>query len=169
MNQAKANQIFKYTLYALLLLLFYIVQTVPGLFVLFGAKPVWVIPCALAVAMLEGEFAGGLYGAAAGLLCDLGGFALMGFNMLFFSAFCVIAGLLIIYLMHCNVWGCILFTSLTMLTTRSIEYFFAYGMWGYEGAWRIYTLSVIPVIVYTLLITPIPYLLVRRVHRRFAM
>lgn len=167
MNRAKTIRVFKYAVYALLLLLLYVLQGVPGLFVLFGVKPVWVVSGAIAIAMAEGEFAGGVYGAFAGLLCDLGGTSLFGFNGFFVCLCCVAAGLLVIHLMHCNIWGALLFVFVTHLLCRSLEYLFAFGIWGYDSNWKIYTLRVLPTIVYSVIITPIPYAAVRALHHKF--
>ena len=38
----------------------------PGLFQFGAAKPLWLLPLALAVAVFEGEFAGAVFGAVCG-------------------------------------------------------------------------------------------------------
>jgi len=167
MNRTATVKFMKYAIYALLLLLLYILQTVPGLFVLFDTKPVWVVPAAIAIAMFEGEFVGGIYGAVAGLLCDLGGFSLFGFNGFLICLCCILVGLLVENLMHCNVWSCLLFVFVTMLLCRSLEYLFAFGMWSYDAGWRVYALDELPIVIYSTLITPPPYLIARGLHRRF--
>ncbi len=159
--------IFKYTLYALILLLFYILQTTPGVLELAGVKPMLVIPAALTIAMVEGEFVGGVYGALAGLLCDLGGSVLFGFNGLLLSLFCIGAGLLVIYLMHCNTGGALLFVTVTMLVRGGVEYLFSYRMWGYENVWKIFALHILPMSLYTILVTPLLFWLIRWIYRLF--
>ena len=77
----------KYAAYAMILLVLYVLQTTPGLFVVYGAKPMLVVPAAIAIAMHEGELVGGLFGALAGLLCDMGSSMLFGFNGLFIAFF----------------------------------------------------------------------------------
>ena len=161
--------ILKFSLYTLLLLALYVLQTVPGLFVVLGQKPIWVIPAAIAIAMLEGEFVGGIFGVLAGILCDMGGFSLFGFNAFFIGVFCIAAGLLIIYMMRCNLPNCLLFTGTVLLFRGSIEYLFAYGMWGYENVWKVYVYTVLPVVAYSTAIAPLVYFAVRGIHRRFAL
>ena len=157
----------KYFIYALLLFVLYVLQTTPRLFEIFGVKPMLVVPAAIAVAMHEGEFAGGIYAAIAGLLCDMGGFGLFGFNGIIFLVSGVMAGLLIIYLMQCNMANCVLFVFIAMLVRGSIYYAFAYGIWGHEYAWRIYVFQILPTIVYTA-ISAIPiYYIFRAISRRF--
>jgi len=166
MNRTKVVLIIKYTAYGLILLFLYVLQTTPGLFVIFGSKPMLVVPAAIAIAMHEGEFTGGLYGAFAGLLCDMAGRMLLGFNGLFLAFFCIAAGLLIIYLMHCNVWNAMLYVFLTMLVTGSLEFMFGYGMWGFDGVWRIYAFHTLPLIIYTTAVTPLLFWLMRTIYAK---
>ena len=157
----------KHVVYGVLLLLFYIMQTTPRLFEIAGVKPVWVLPLAIAVAMHEGEFAGGVYGACAGLLCDIGGFSLFGFNGFIFCLAAVCAGLLIIYMMQCNVAGCMLFVFAAMMLRGSIGYMFAYGIWEYENAWRIFMLHTLPTAAYTTAAGIPLYYLLRAIFLKF--
>ena len=64
------GQIVKWICYALLGLLCAVLQTTPGLFQFGAAKPLWLLPMALAVAVFEGEFAGAVFGAVCGLMWD---------------------------------------------------------------------------------------------------
>jgi len=139
----------KHFLYVLLILLLYVLQTTPRLFEIYGVKPMLVIPAAIAIAMHEGELTGGIYGAFAGLLCDMGGFGLFGFNGVVFLLAGVSAGLLIIYMMKCSAANCVLYVLLAMLLRGSVYYMFAFGMWDYEQAWRIYAFQILPTVAYT--------------------
>ena len=153
--------------YAVLLLLLYVVQTTPGLFLFGGIKPLIIIPASITIAMVEGEFVGGIYGAFAGLLCDTAGSSLLGFNGLFISFFCILSGLLVIYLLRCNLLGCMMFTGVTLLVRGSVEFLFAYGMWGHDGVWRIYVFYTLPTVAYTLAATPLVFWAVRGIFRKF--
>ena len=165
----------KHAVYTLLLLLFYVLQTTPGFLAIHGIMPIWVAPAAIAIAMLEGEFVGGLYGAVAGLLCDSGavprpaggGSALFGFHGFFLTLLCVAAGLLVIYMMRCNLLSCILFVLVGIALQNSVEFLFAYGMWGHENVWKLYLYGTLPVVIYSVAITPLPFWVVRWVHRKF--
>jgi len=166
-NRAHILAFQKHAIYVLLLLLLYVLQTTPRLFEIYGVKPMLVVPAAIAVAMHEGEFTGGIYGAFAGLLCDMGGFGLFGFNGAIFLISGVTAGLLIIYMMKCKATNCVLFVFVAMLIRGSIYYMFAFGIWNYEEAWRIYVFQTLPTVAYTA-ISAIPvYYIFRRINRRF--
>ena len=58
------SQILKWGCYVLALFVCAALQTTPGLFQLGQAKPLFILPLCLAVAVYEGEFAGALFGAA---------------------------------------------------------------------------------------------------------
>ena len=64
------SQILKWVCYVLGLFVCAALQTTPGLFQLGQAKPLFILPLCLAVAVYEGEFAGALFGAVGGLLWD---------------------------------------------------------------------------------------------------
>ena len=64
------SQILKWICYMLALFVCAALQTTPGLFRLGQAKPLYLLPLCLAVAVYEGEFAGALFGAVCGLLWD---------------------------------------------------------------------------------------------------
>lgn len=168
MTNSKTTLVLRHVFYSLLLLVLYVVQTTPGLLVIGGVKPLLVIPAAVAIAMCEGEFVGGIYGAVAGIFCDVAGTSMFGFNGLFICLFCIGAGLAVIYLLRNNLLGCLLFVLATLLVRGSVEFLFAYGMWGHEHVGRLYARYTLPTIFFTLLLTAPVYLLIRRVHRRSA-
>ena len=60
----------RWLLYALLALLCAAAQTTPGFLAIGEAKPVFLLPLCLAVAVREGEYPGAFFGAGAGLLWD---------------------------------------------------------------------------------------------------
>jgi len=166
MNKAKIVIITKYVAYGLVLLALYVLQTTPGLFVIFGSKPMLVVPAAIAIAMHEGEFVGGFYGAFAGLLCDMSSSLLFGFNGFLLTFFCVVAGLLVTHFMHDNIWNAMLFTLVTTLAIGSLEFLFGYGMWGLPNVSIIYTHSTLPLIAYTTVVAPLMFWPVRLIYRR---
>lgn len=167
MNNTSTVLTLKYTAYSLLLLLLYVVQTNPGSLTMAGVGPNLVIPAAIAIAMFEGEFVGGIFGMAAGLLCDLTGPLLFGFNGFFTGIFCIAAGLLFIYLLRRNLLGCLLFTLFSLLARGSIEFLFGYGMWGYDNVSSIYLRYTLPSIAMSLVVAPLLFWLIRMLDRRF--
>jgi cell shape-determining protein MreD len=173
-DNKKKIYIMRHTVYSVMLLLLYVLQSTPGPFNVGGAAPLWVIPAAVCVAMFEGEFVGGIYGAAAGLLCDAaavprqsGGTVVFGMSGFLLCVLCVVVGLLIIYLLRCNLLGCMLFVATITIALGSLEFLFAYGMWGHENGWKIYVYHTLPVIAWTLAVTPLLFFAIRWIHNRF--
>ena len=80
MNNRPKIRAAQYTVYGIFMLVLYILQTTPGFLSVFGLKPNLVLPVAMAVAVCEGEFPGGIFGAAAGILCDFSAVSLFGFQ-----------------------------------------------------------------------------------------
>lgn len=74
-NKAKVYAV-KYCSYVLILLALYVLQTTPGFLSVFGIKPNLVIPAVVCIAMVEGEFVGGLLGALGGCSWTWGPFGL---------------------------------------------------------------------------------------------
>lgn len=70
MNRRSKIQLIKYILYSFLMIVLYVLQTDPNFTLSSGTGPVLVLPFAVAVAMFDGQLAGGLFGLFAGILCD---------------------------------------------------------------------------------------------------
>ena len=100
MNEKSLRFALKHLCYAVSMLVLFTLQTTPGLFELWGVKPILVVPFAVCIAALEGEFIGGLYGALAGLLCDLAGSWVFGFHAILCLCCHVAVGLAAIYLVR---------------------------------------------------------------------
>ncbi len=92
----------KYFLYALIMLVLYALQTTPGFLAIFGVRPVWLVPFAVAVSMNEGVACSAIFGSLCGLLCDLGSQALFGFNGLILLCGCVTISLLCFFSIKVN-------------------------------------------------------------------
>jgi rod shape-determining protein MreD len=167
-SRQRTLTIAKHAIYALTVVFLHVLGSVPGLFVLWDIKPELAIPAAVAIAMCEDEFSGGIYGALAGLLLDTGSFLLFGFNGFVAMLCCVAAGLMVTFLMRCNALTFLLFAAASMLVLGSLEYFFSYGMWGYAGAGSIYTARTLPTVAYSTLGGFPAFFFIRFIGRRFA-
>ncbi|MEM1485070.1 hypothetical protein V6615_09340 [Oscillospiraceae bacterium PP1C4] len=167
MNRKKWIYAAKHAAYILAIVLIYVAQTTPGFLTVFGVKPNFVIPAAVCIAMLEGEYIGGLYGAFTGLLCDLGGFVLFGFNSIILMVTCVIVGLLTIYMLRSGVINYILLLAGVLLTRGLLDYLLNYVMWGYHDVWMVLAYSILPSIIYTVAASPLVYYLFKWMYERF--
>ncbi len=157
----------KFGTYFLLAYLLTVLQATPGLFAMGGVRPVLTAGLAVAVAMCEGEFAGGLFAAGAGLLCDFFSYNKLGYNALLFFLCCVVIGLLVQSYMRPVMINCFLFAFLTVTVTESVSFFFRFFIRGVEGAFVLYATRILPMALYTAVAALPIYWLVRRLHDAF--
>lgn len=150
---------FRYVVYTMVFLLLYVLQNTPSLFSVFGIKPILLIPAAVVFAMYEGEFAGGIFGALAGLFCDMSGFLLFGFDAILALVFSVMSGLLTIYLLGRNLRNAFIMVFVAMAIRCCLTYFFMYHIWQYEDAVSVFRDKTLWVILYSSLLTPVYFIM----------
>ncbi len=164
----KWRSVAKWGLYALIAFVLYILQVTPNVFVFWGVKPDFLLPCAVGVALLEGDFRGGLFAVVCGLLYDMAFTRLFGFNGLLFLTVCVCIGLLSLYYFRPNLINFLLFSVTAMLLVYSVNFVFKYLIWGYSGAGMYYVRSVLLCAAWSLLFSPAIYFALRSIHRRLS-
>ena len=157
----------KYFSYIIFIILLFVLQTTPGFLTVLEIKPNFVIPAAVCIAMREGEFLGGLYGAFVGILCDLGGFNLFGLNAILLLIAGVACGLLTIYLLQPGLFNFLLLLAAVLLARGLLDYLLNFLMWGYENVWMVLAYRILPGIAYSLVMAPLVYLLYERLYRFF--
>lgn len=167
MNNKAKIQVARYAVYAAVMVVLYVMQTTPEFLLFFGVKPNLVIPAAVMIAVLEGEFTGGLYGALAGVLCDLSALTLFGFNGMIVLVACVLIGLAFIYLLRATILNFIWVLSGVLLVRAMLDFLFNYVMWGYEGISILLIQRILPGIVYSVAVAPLIYYLYGWIARKF--
>ena len=168
MKKEKMMPALKWVLYSLLLLSCYVLQTTPGLFEIFGKKPVLAAALAVCVSMYEGVLSSAFFSMMAGLLWDISSNRLFGFNGLILLCCGVLISLLCIYYLHTRWLNSLLFCTLAMLVQGLLDYLFYYAIWGYPGVSLILVQNILPTLLYTAAVTPLLFLLVRRIHRKLS-
>ena len=161
MNKRAKIMVVKYVTYSLLMLVLYVLQSTPQLFSIAGIKPVLVFPFAVAVAMFDKQLAGGLFGLFAGILCDTSSNVLFGFQSILYLVICTAVGLRVVY------FNSLIFTGCGLGFRLFLEYFFYYVMWGYDNSHLILLGQMLPLLLYTLVVTPLLFLAVRKMHLFF--
>lgn len=149
MKNKTIKLVIKYAMYVTGMVLLFVIQSIPNFIMIFGVKPNLVVAAAIAIAVYEDEFLGGLFGALAGLLCDLGGFSIFGFNSIIFLISGVITGLLIIYMLRPTVINYMLLLAGAMLTRGLLDYLLNFFMWGYPGSEKLLYAQILPAVLYT--------------------
>lgn len=164
----RKNLILRRGLLALLVLVLAIFQNTEGFFPqIFGIRALPLIPAVVCISMFERDIAGMFYGLFAGALWDMysqGG----DFNALYLLAAGFICGTLMNTVMRNNIVTAAILSSL-FVTVHPIVYWAVHYAFANSGnaafmLWRYY----LPSIVYTALLIPIMFIIVRAIEKRFA-
>lgn len=156
------SQILKWGCYVLALFVCAALQTTPGLFQLGQAKPLFILPLCLAVAVYEGEFAGALFGAVCGLLWDYTAGRTVGMLALELLLMCFALSVLVQLYLQGSTWNFALISMVTAALVLSLDWLFFYYMPGYAGAGERFLWVVLPSALMT---APGSWLLHRAVQR----
>ena len=144
------SQALKWACYAAALFVCAALQTTPGLFRLGQAKPLFILPLCLAVAVYEGEFAGALFGAVGGLLWDYTAGRTVGMLALELLLLCFALSVLVQVYLQGSTWNFALIGTGTALVVLSLDWLFFYYMPGYSWALSRWLTFVLPSAVMTL-------------------
>ena len=161
------SQILKWVCYVLALFVCAALQTTPGLFRLGQAKPLFILPLCLAVAVYEGEFAGALFGAVCGLLWDYTAgrtVGMLGLELLLLGL--AISVLVQLYLQG-STWNFALISMVTAALVLSLDWLFFYYMPGYSWALDRWLTFVLPSAALTLVPSLVIFWLVRKIYEGF--
>ena len=159
--------VLKYALYTFLFMIFAVWQSTIGLFEIFGVRPITIVPCVIAIAMFDGELIGGIFGAIGGVFCDgvLG--YMVGYNGIFLLVMGTLIGLLVIYYVQNNLKTAIYFCSVVILIKGLLEWSLGYVIWGYGDNLFMLLQGTLPWCLYTIMVTPIFYILFKHLHLFF--
>ena len=168
MNSVNKMKLKKYAVYALILLLAHIFQNSLRIFPdIFGVRPALLISAAVCIAMYEGEIAGAAAGLFAGALWDTVTGAADGYIALFLAVSCAFCGVVLRIFLRNNILTYIWVNSIvTVLYFASYVLFFITSR-GIDGGLSIFFKYYLPMAVYSLILTPFWYLIIRRVNRKF--
>ena len=161
------SQILKWICYVLGLFVCAALQTTPGLFRLGQAKPLFLLPLCLAVAVYEGEFSGALFGAVCGLLWDYTAGRTVGMLALELLLLCLALSVLVQLYLQGSTWNFALISMVTAALVLSLDWLFFYYMPGYSWAGSRWLTFVLPSAGLTLLPSLVLFRLVRRIHEEF--
>ncbi len=167
MNKKLRYSVIHYGLCALAFFFIYILQSTPGFLEFWGFKPLPLAACVVSVAIFEQEYAGALFGAFAGALCDLTANTYFGFNAIMFMLCGLVVGLLCEYLTQRNLRNCVCFTAAFLVLLCSINYFFQLGIYNYPNSDFYWLKKTLATTLLTLVFTPAVYGMFAYFHSRF--
>ena len=157
--------ILKYGAYALMALLLFRLQSIPGLLEIGGVRPLPLAALAVLVATMERELPGVLFCIFCGYLCDLYTVAPMGYYMFFLTVLGLICGLVIRNYLQPSLSilaGAVLITA---FFCRVVLFLFRYSLAGVAGAALVLLRYDLPHAVYSAVLAVPLYYPVRALHR----
>lgn len=163
MKQRYLYPALKHSLYIFILCLSYVISTSPAL----SLRPVLVLPMVAALAIYEGEFAGGLYGALAGILLDYGAMTVFGINAMLLLVLGCAAGLSSLYLLRRSVLTALILTASMAFIEGLVSFFLLYGIWRLPGAYVLLWRRFLPVALITVLAAPVYHWGIGFIYRYF--
>lgn len=161
-------RIFKWALYALLLIAFCLIQFTPDVMDVLGIKPVLIVPLVVVAAAFREELGSVIFAAAAGLIWDTYTSTPFGFNAFVLAVFAAVISLLVLYLVRNNLLNVMAMVLGTMLLYELLRWLFFVVLFDGGNAVRSLVGHTLPTIVYTMAVSPFVYLLVAKLERKVA-
>ena len=161
------SQILKWVCYAVALFVCAALQTTPGLLQLGQAKPLFILPLCLAVAVYEGEFAGALFGAVSGLLWDYTAGRTAGMLAFELLLLCFLLSAVMQLYFKTSAANVVLLETAAVLLVLSLDWLFFYYMPGYSWALSRWLTFVLPSAMMTLVPSLMLFSLVRHIYSAF--
>ena len=157
----------KWILYSVILFVFTVIQTTPGLLQINGVKPVLILPLAVFVAVFEGETGGFCFAVAAGIVWDSVSDKPLGFSAILLAVCCVIIALLVIFFVKASILNCCILCLAAVCVYCFFDFLFFYAIWGAGGLMSVLLTHFLPMIIYTTVISPLVFLLVRVIASKY--
>lgn len=167
MRREKVIPILKWGLYYFILLIVYSWQTTPNLFEVFNIKPVLILPLVVAISMNERVIESAFFGMITGFLWDISSDKLFGFNAIILFTIATTISLICIYYLQNKLINFLFFCILALFVQGGLDYFFYYKIWQYENSEIIFNNIIFPTIIYTIIISPIFFILIRKISVYF--
>lgn len=159
----------RYVAYAVILLLAHILQNSLPIFPeILAVRPVLLISAAVCMSMFEGELVGAIAGLVAGALWDTVTATADGYNAFYLMVACAVCGVMLRIFMRNNI-----VTYIMMNTGVTMVYFLTYVLFfitarGIDGGTEMLLRYYLPMSIYSLLLTPLWYVIIRAVNRKFS-
>ena len=155
--------------YALIIFLAHIFQNTICIFPeIASVRPMLLISVAVCISMFEGELVGAGAGLLAGALWDTVTVTADGYNAVYLMIACAFCGVMLRIFMRNNIITFIMMnTGITMLYFLTYVLFFITAR-GIDGGAGMLLRYYLPMTIYSLVLTPVVYWLIRTVNRKFS-
>lgn len=159
-----ARKIAKYTLFAFVLMLLYVLQSIPGFLKIFGVKPVFVIPFCVALSILDDKWPAGAIFILGGLLTDLSANRIVGFFTLQIIIYCSACIVAVKFFFRATKRNAFFISFVVMFVMLTFDYIITYALHGYSHGLFFYIRSVILISVYSSAFCPLFYKLIDEIN-----
>ena len=168
MNSLNKTKLKKYAVYVLILLAAHLLQNLLPVFrMLFGVRPILLISAAVCISMYEGEIVGAAIGLFAGALWDTVTVSADGYNALYLMVACAFCGVFLRVFLRNNILTFLWMNSITTVFYSITYVLFFITTRGIDGGIWLLLRYYLPMAVYSVLLTPFWYLIIRSVNRKF--
>lgn len=156
----RISRVVKYIVFSIELLVFFVVQALPGVVpLIFGVTPMLLLGAVITIALLETEIPAMFFGMSAGLLADISFGSYLGLFGMIMAVICCISSVVLKKKSGINVAAAAWTGSLALLLTTALDWIFRYIVPGFSSPHIVLINSFLPRFFYTLLLLPFLYLL----------
>lgn len=164
-NRRRLLHAVRWLCYALLLAVCYMLHTSRSLFDLGGIRPLWLPAACLVLAVWEDVFPGVLYGMFAGLLWDISSNRLAGFFAICMMVCCFLCSSITQLVLRRTVFNTCMLALGCLFAVTGLDFLFSYVLFSLPQSGTYYVGTLIPTIVYTIVICAPLYPLCRLISR----
>lgn len=123
----------KYLIYAFVVFLLYILQSVPGFLKIFGVKPVFIIPFCVALSVYDEDWRAGFVYVFGGLLADLSSGRVAGYITIMLLICCVVCVVAVKFLVKPSNRNVFMLSFAVMFIIFTYDFLLTYIMRGYKN------------------------------------
>lgn len=167
MQYEKMKPVIKWSIYYLILLVLFALQTTPRFLEIAGVKPILVISLMICVCMFENILPSAIFSAMTGLFWDVTSDKMLGFNAIIFLCIGTAIALFCVYFLHTKLVNSVMFCAIVAFTQGFIDYFFYYLIWNKENSELILASAIIPTALYSIIFAVPFFYIVRAISFKF--
>ncbi|MEI6577865.1 MAG: rod shape-determining protein MreD [Eubacteriales bacterium] len=167
LSRENKNVYIRRLIFVCLLMLTAMLQNTDGLFPeIFGVRAMLLIPAVVCISMYERDISGIFFGLFAGLLWDTVSAGPQSFNAIMLTMIGFVSGVFIGTIMRNNIVTALLLTAAAVFIYNTLYWLIAYVFNSYSGAWLEYFSFYLPACIYTIVLMPGFYYLVRLIRNK---
>ena len=157
----------KWSILVFCIFFFSIAQSTVGFLAILECRPILLLPLAVGFSMFLDQKDAAIFGLISGFFWDCFSGRLFGYSSVILIAVCVFASLICSYIAHASVGNYVVLVLVGVFAYNFVDFVFRYMVWNFENSWNIWIYHIVPTMAYTLLISPLIYILCKFVFDKF--